>query len=58
MTFSKNLKIEFECKNSLITSYLYSLSSNWVVWKVLLKFDESITLGPKFPQSYILDIKP
>ena len=45
-------KFEFECKNSLITSCLYLLSSNWLVWEVLHKFDVAITLGPICPNLY------
>ena len=45
-------KFEFECKKSLITSYLYSLSSNWLIWEVLRKFGEVIPLGPICPNLY------
>ena len=47
------LRFEFECKNSVITSHLFSLSSNSLIWEILRKFDEATTLGPICPNLYI-----
>ena len=45
-------KLEFECKNSLLTLFLYLLSSKWLIWEVLHKFNEAITLEPICPNLY------
>ena len=47
------LIFEFECKNFVITSHLFLLSSNSLIWEILRKFDETITLGPICPNLYI-----